>query len=188
MAYSITVVLACRAMRYGEWPSRVLDALDFGLFVVDAADSLVYANRAGFAALEAEEKDPNKPCPCLQPVIASVLSQRTEQRNLAIIGASGDVWKGRAWPLEDRTVAVMLRRDPGRVDGLRTLSDRLGVEMPRARLAMWVTEGLSNGAIAARLGVDENTVKARLSRLYRRLGVENRAQLARLVTSSLRSD
>src|SRR5688572_2361667 len=172
----------------GELPGRILDEMEFGLFVVDAADSLVYTNRAADRALEAEEKDPGKPCLCLCPVVESVRIQRAEKRNLAIISSSGEVWQGRAWPLDADNVAVMLRRDPTRVNGLRALADRLQIEMPRARLAMWVTEGLSNAAIASRLGVDENTVKARLSRLYRRLGVENRAQLARLVTSSLRSD
>lgn len=172
----------------GELPGRILDEMDFGLFVVDASNALVYTNRAADLALESEDKDPGKPCACLCPVVESVRSQRLEKRNLAIISATGEVWQGRAWPLEENIVAVMLRRDRSRIDGLRSLADDLGVEMPRARLAMWVTEGLSNAAIAARLGLDENTVKARISRLYRRLGVENRAQLARLVTSALRSD
>jgi DNA-binding NarL/FixJ family response regulator len=44
-------------------------------------------------------------------------------------------------------------------------------------LLSMVTEGLTNGEIAGRLGVKEMTVKRQLSRLYRRFRVRTRAQL-----------
>jgi DNA-binding NarL/FixJ family response regulator len=42
-----------------------------------------------------------------------------------------------------------------------------------------VLDGLTNRAIAARMGVPEATVKAALRRIYRRSGVQSRAQLIR---------
>lgn len=42
-----------------------------------------------------------------------------------------------------------------------------------------VVDGLSNRAIAARMGVPEAKVKAALRRIYRRAGVQSRAQLIR---------
>lgn len=42
-----------------------------------------------------------------------------------------------------------------------------------------VLDGLTNRAIAARIGVSEATVKTSLRRIYRRAGVQSRAQLVR---------
>jgi DNA-binding NarL/FixJ family response regulator len=41
-----------------------------------------------------------------------------------------------------------------------------------------LAEGLSNKAIAARLGISEATVKAHLTRVYRQIGVYDRTQAA----------
>lgn len=41
-----------------------------------------------------------------------------------------------------------------------------------------VMRGATNREIAARLGLSEQTVKNRLSRVYRKVGVRNRVELA----------
>ena len=49
----------------------------------------------------------------------------------------------------------------------------------RARDVMQMAaQGLNNSAIASRLGISENTVRYHIKRIYRELGVRNRAQLA----------
>jgi DNA-binding NarL/FixJ family response regulator len=45
-------------------------------------------------------------------------------------------------------------------------------------VSLLVDEGLSNHEIGARLGIDENTVKHYLQRIFMLLGVNNRVQLA----------
>ena len=46
------------------------------------------------------------------------------------------------------------------------------------RLMDLVMRGATNREIAARLGLSEQTVKNRLSRVYRKVGVRNRVELA----------
>jgi DNA-binding NarL/FixJ family response regulator len=90
--------------------------------------------------------------------------------------ASGEYWMGHG------DVAELLRRlrgGTGRRAGVgpeRTLSreDRL--------VALGVASGESNKEVAAGLGLTEAAVKSRLTRVYRALGVANRAELAALVT------
>lgn len=94
---------------------------------------------------------------------------------------------------------VLSTPQPRLLDALRVVADR-GFWAPRAALALLaqrasevpargdaededrivlalLLEGLSNKEIAARLGVAEVTVKARLTRLYKRHGVRTRLQL-----------
>ena len=54
------------------------------------------------------------------------------------------------------------------------------------RLVNAVMRGATNREIAARLGLSEQTVKNRLSQLYRKTGVRNRVELA--MNTSGRSD
>jgi DNA-binding NarL/FixJ family response regulator len=44
-------------------------------------------------------------------------------------------------------------------------------------VAALVAQGLSNKAVAHRLGIGEGTVKIHLNNIYRKLSIENRAQL-----------
>lgn len=62
-------------------------------------------------------------------------------------------------------------------------ANELAVHLPgRARQVMAIAAaGLPNHAIARRLGISENTVRYHLKRIYRELGVCNRAQLVNRV-------
>jgi DNA-binding CsgD family transcriptional regulator len=51
-------------------------------------------------------------------------------------------------------------------------------------IASLLVEGKQNKEIARRLGISEHTVKSQLLRAYRRLGINNRTQLAIAVRSA----
>ncbi len=69
------------------------------------------------------------------------------------------------------------RRDP-RADMLRALSDR------EREVLAYLSVGADNLQIASMLKISERTVKAHVSNLYRKLGQENRTQLALLARQS----
>jgi DNA-binding NarL/FixJ family response regulator len=51
---------------------------------------------------------------------------------------------------------------------------------PREREVLeWLAEGLTNGAIAARLGISDHTVKFHVASIYGKLGVSTRAEAIR---------
>jgi len=61
-------------------------------------------------------------------------------------------------------------------------SDSLAPETltPREREVLeWLAEGLTNGAIAARLGISDHTVKFHVASIYGKLGVSTRAEAIR---------
>lgn len=71
---------------------------------------------------------------------------------------------------------------------LRTANAGLDALTARERdVLVLVAEGLSNAAIAGRLGVTESTVKSRVNRVMGRLGVANRVQAAIMARSAGRT-
>ena len=83
----------------------------------------------------------------------------------AVAGLGAALWAERA--------AAELARIPGRgrASGELTETER--------RVAELVAEGLSNKEVAARLFVSVRAVEANLSKVYAKLGVRSRAELAR---------
>jgi DNA-binding CsgD family transcriptional regulator len=72
--------------------------------------------------------------------------------------------------------ATVAREELGRAQGRRGSADRLtATELQVAELAV---AGLRNAEIAARLFLSGKTVEANLSRIYRKLGVRSRTELA----------
>jgi DNA-binding CsgD family transcriptional regulator len=67
--------------------------------------------------------------------------------------------------------------EEGRLGGRRRSTDRLTAT--EERVAELAAQGLRNAEIAARLHVTKKTVEATLSRVYRKLGVRSRTELAR---------
>jgi DNA-binding NarL/FixJ family response regulator len=69
------------------------------------------------------------------------------------------------------------REELGRVGGRVSAGDELTAT--ERRVAALVAEGLTNKEVAARLVVADRTVEGHLSRIYAKLGVRSRAELAR---------
>jgi DNA-binding CsgD family transcriptional regulator/tetratricopeptide (TPR) repeat protein len=76
-------------------------------------------------------------------------------------------------PIWAERTASELARIPGRPRGSGELTET------ERRVAELVTEGLSNKEVAARLFVTVRTVEANLSKIYAKLGIRSRTELAR---------
>lgn len=78
------------------------------------------------------------------------------------------------------TTAIETNRTPARTPlPPQELADQPARFSPREHeIVAWITTGASNRQIAARMGLQTQTVKNHLCRIYRKLGVPNRIQLA----------
>jgi DNA-binding CsgD family transcriptional regulator len=94
------------------------------------------------------------------------------QRAQECLGRAAAVFDAAGAPLW----AALARTELGRAQGRRGSADRLTpTELQVAELAV---AGLRNSEIAARLFLSGKTVEANLSRIYRKLGVRSRTELA----------
>ena len=75
---------------------------------------------------------------------------------------------------EARVVEELERASPGRSDGALTPAER--------RIAELVGDGMRNREIGQALFMSVRTVEAHLTRIYRKLGIRSRSELARLVS------
>jgi DNA-binding CsgD family transcriptional regulator len=71
-----------------------------------------------------------------------------------------------------------LTHDPKREPRPSILRDELGLSAREAAIAALASEGYSVLAIAHRLGIGESTVSTHMKRVYKKLGVRTRAELA----------
>jgi DNA-binding CsgD family transcriptional regulator len=78
---------------------------------------------------------------------------------------------------EARVVDELERASPGRSEGVLTPAER--------RVAELVAEGMRNREIGQTLFMSVGTVEAHLTRIYRKLGIRSRSELARLVSDGL---
>jgi len=91
---------------------------------------------------------------------------------LAFAGLGATPWRSRA--------AVELAAAGHRVVGTRAPVARIhGLTAQELQVALAIGDGLSNGEAAAALFVSRKTVEAHLTRVYRKLGVRSRSELAR---------
>ena len=79
---------------------------------------------------------------------------------------------------EARVVEDLERASPGRSEGVLTPAER--------RIAELVAEGMRNREIGQALFMSVGTVEAHLTRIYRKLGIRSRSELARLTSSTAR--
>lgn len=84
--------------------------------------------------------------------------------------AAGELWLERG--LGSRALKRILVRDAGRRDAARSLTPR------ELEIVQLVAEGLRNRAVAERLCITEGTVKIHLHRIFEKLGVSGRLELA----------
>ena len=77
--------------------------------------------------------------------------------------------RGSVWTSEETVTSMARKLRKGTEGPPASASDQLLLTM--------LDEGLSNKEMASRLGLAEVTIKTRLSRLYRRFGVNSRVQL-----------
>ncbi len=83
------------------------------------------------------------------------------------------VSKGEIW-IDNDTIKAFLHNK-----GVLSVQGEIkGVAEKEKEIIRYVTQGLTNKEIASRLSVSEQTVKAHLNRIFRKLNVSNRSQLA----------
>jgi DNA-binding CsgD family transcriptional regulator len=163
----------------GRWASAILDRLPDVALVFDAEGAVVYANRAARAALESAGGTAAWP-----EVIDAARDARDGGRELLRQGAATPAlgtWSGLFWPVDGQHVAAVLEVQLEPVAPVVHLASELKLSARQASLALEVAEGRSNQDIADTGGLTLLTVKSRLWRLYRKLGVRNRVELAGLV-------
>jgi DNA-binding NarL/FixJ family response regulator len=173
-----------------ETPEELLEKLasqEVDVVLVDLMLEDGQAGRERLAGLEVlrklRELHPN-----IRSLIVSALDEEELPEECRRVGASGYLCKHSVSP-DDVLAAVMgayrgetvtpvthLPTEPGATGSGESTLNRL---TPREReILVQVSSGAGNLAIAQKLGLSERTVKAHVSSIYRKLGVENRTELA----------
>jgi DNA-binding CsgD family transcriptional regulator/PAS domain-containing protein len=175
--------------------AHLIDAISSPAMVVDREGMIVAANRALADHWEVDQEQ------CSSWSIAQLLAYgpATEQAML-------DVWEGRTATCDiegylpgaaghaalnrmalraianefGETVAILVVSTDGPDAGTPTLGNLTNREL---EVVEGITAGLTNKQIGAKLGITERTVKAHVTKIYRKLGIENKAQLLHLMAS-----
>jgi DNA-binding NarL/FixJ family response regulator len=94
-------------------------------------------------------------------------------------------WHCRLWLINEEHVAASIQRVRPRSERSAHVATTLGVSLSDARLAVRVADGQTNREIASGVDVAVGTINSRLWRLYRKLDIKNRVELASLVSEIL---
>ena len=136
-------------------------------------------------AVDGEQDSTDRLWSHIDPILRAMEAQIIAVR--AILGTPNDSRSGREAdePAErddlEPAVEPTQARSPAEVASEALLTPR-----EREVLSLLLDEGSSNGAIAARLGIREHTVKAHLRSIFRKLKVTRRAEAIVAVLSSER--
>ena len=157
----------------------ILDLLDDVVVVIDRSDGVVYSNKTARRTLPSICVDAQALAwPDLIDIADSVRSFSEPIRRSGLTVPGSDVtWFARLWLLDDDYVAIVLTAEARSSERVSLLGSRLGLTRDQAILALRVAQGRANRDIAQDFDVTLSTVKGRLWRLYRKLGVRNRAEL-----------
>jgi ATP/maltotriose-dependent transcriptional regulator MalT len=157
-----------------DWPYEILARCPLATVVVAADGAVAYANAAARELVdELAAVDP--------ATWSHVRDAARTERPLRLAMTSGRAWQLRAWAVTDGAVALAGARVPRPDERVDRVRDGLGLGHDEAVLALMAARGLSNKAIANCIDVPLGTVSTRLWRLYRKLEVRNRAELASVV-------
>ena len=105
----------------------------------------------------------------------------------SIVECVRDVFHGKSWFSAALIGALPKRKARPRRQGSRPIS---ALTERERQIALLVCDGLSNRQLGQQLNISEGTVKVHLHKIYRKLGLSNRAALSALATarrSSLKS-
>jgi len=101
---------------------------------------------------------------------------------VALIFAALGIWLGLKLTRPKETVVVKEVRVPGGAPFVQNTAraDALGLTPRELEILRLIAEGLSNGEIASRLFVSENTVKTHSSRVFGKLNARRRTQAVQI--------
>lgn len=173
--------------------ARLAATFPAGLAIVRFSGAVSAANAEAAGLLAAHDVE-QCPCRATRDAIAMVLARLAGAPALAetharVRRADRPTLYLAATKIDTQHVGLVVRVEARRDDLMfHALVDRLGLSAPDARLAMRVREGMSNDQIAAAFDISAGAVKTRLSRLFHRLGIRRRADLALLVESVRTTD
>ena len=111
---------------------------------------------------------------------AGVIQRRRRQKRAAreLLERAASAFDGLGMPLWAEKARAELARVSGRRPGGKALTET------ERRVAALVAEGLANKEVAAALFVTVHTVEAHLSRIYRKLDIHSRRELAHVLAAS----
>lgn len=129
---------------------------------------------AGLAAIRAEH-------PVVPVAVVSASEDPTVVRHALGLGAAGFIPKSAALPLMVEAIAAILAGDNWAPDLPEAQGDDLATRVStltpsQLRILEGLKVGRLNKQIAFDLGVSEATIKAHLTSVFRKLGVQNRTQ------------
>ncbi|RMH39163.1 MAG: LuxR family transcriptional regulator [Deltaproteobacteria bacterium] len=163
-----------------DWPSEILRSSPYAAAVIDRAGRLLYAN-ARAAALADALRGAGASATTNAELVARLHASARDGLPVRVTLADGRAWHIRAWPVGDGAIAIAGSPAPRPSEHIDRVRVGLGLGRDEAALAVMVARGLSNKDIAARYDVPVGTVSTRLWRLYRKLDVRNRAELAHAI-------
>jgi DNA-binding CsgD family transcriptional regulator len=166
--------------------SRALDR-SWALAITARCRALLHAARGDFAAAHAgfqralaEHARTQDPFQHARTLLALGITQRrAKQRGAARVTLEQalDIFERLGAPLWAEKARADLRRIGGRTPSRGELTEA------ERRIAELVAEGRTNREVAAALFLTEHSVETALTRVYRKLGVRSRVELARLLSA-----
>jgi predicted ATPase/DNA-binding CsgD family transcriptional regulator len=166
---------ALEVLRAGGWTLAAIDGLELLAAAVAAqGEGALAARYLGAAAAAREERGLVRAVP-MEPVWRDVMDRATRASGTA---AFEEAWAGGAGSTLDDVVSHALRGRGRRGPGGEGWDSLTPVER---RVAEHAAAGMTNPEIARAVFVSRSTVKAHLSRIYPKLGVRGRVELAAVV-------
>jgi ATP/maltotriose-dependent transcriptional regulator MalT len=155
----------------------VLDNTETAMCVVDLAGRAVFMNPSARRLLDAGETLPPWAMDQLGPMLAYTRTHGGQQVEKWAVG--DQILRARLRPLNDQRTLMLLEIGLAHAGTGRqieqTLARSFDLSLSDARMLAFVWRGMSNDHICAETRMKLGTVKSRLSRMYRRLGVKRRS-------------